>query len=353
MDETKTPDQACARCGEHSTKLMKCSRCLNVQYCNADCQKQAWKEGHKAVCQGGEESSGPKIEASEEERMMIDTFGQAKKLMESNDLHLAIETFQAVIAISKELLTRESITGIPEKVLGIKLIQSKSFRNLGMILIESDPQGARTYLDSALRIVQKLKALPEGQRHPELPLDEAEALDNLGMLALLRGDLLGALASYSRSLKLLEGLRHGAGLVVAYGNLGLVLYRLERLPAAQQMFDRQVLLARTNPAYGKYLAAGLNNSGICDVRRRDVVEAAGKFVQALIHARTARDAEQERVALVNILNNSVDPAKSALYLGQLQRLEAERRGRAAQAACRVCAGPLETRVVHVVPACLH
>lgn len=30
--------------------LKKCSRCLKVAYCSVDCQKEHWRNGHKAVC---------------------------------------------------------------------------------------------------------------------------------------------------------------------------------------------------------------------------------------------------------------------------------------------------------------
>ena len=36
-----------ARCGR---ALKGCSKCHAVWYCGPDCQKKAWKAGHKAVC---------------------------------------------------------------------------------------------------------------------------------------------------------------------------------------------------------------------------------------------------------------------------------------------------------------
>ena len=39
---------SCAQCGQHGVSL-KCSRCLQVSYCGAECQKVAWK-GHKKSC---------------------------------------------------------------------------------------------------------------------------------------------------------------------------------------------------------------------------------------------------------------------------------------------------------------
>jgi len=41
--------QKCSFCGTASSTLQKCSRCLEVQYCNSDCQKKHWKD-HKAPC---------------------------------------------------------------------------------------------------------------------------------------------------------------------------------------------------------------------------------------------------------------------------------------------------------------
>ena len=39
----------CEACGqENATKC--CSRCREACYCSSACQKQHWKEGHKAEC---------------------------------------------------------------------------------------------------------------------------------------------------------------------------------------------------------------------------------------------------------------------------------------------------------------
>ena len=39
----------CSHCGKKGVALKKCSRCMQVSYCGAECQKAAWK-GHKGSC---------------------------------------------------------------------------------------------------------------------------------------------------------------------------------------------------------------------------------------------------------------------------------------------------------------
>ena len=40
---------SCAKCGKGSEDLRRCTRCINVAYCNRDCQVAHWKE-HKKIC---------------------------------------------------------------------------------------------------------------------------------------------------------------------------------------------------------------------------------------------------------------------------------------------------------------
>lgn len=43
----------CGRCGRGATgKLQTCSRCKSINYCSALCQREDWKMGHKADCNG-------------------------------------------------------------------------------------------------------------------------------------------------------------------------------------------------------------------------------------------------------------------------------------------------------------
>ena len=41
---------SCAHCGTQSVKLQRCSVCLDVSYCGAECQQAGWK-GHKQTCE--------------------------------------------------------------------------------------------------------------------------------------------------------------------------------------------------------------------------------------------------------------------------------------------------------------
>ena len=45
-----TTTRVCDECGER-VALHKCSRCKRARYCSAECQREAWRGGHKAVCQ--------------------------------------------------------------------------------------------------------------------------------------------------------------------------------------------------------------------------------------------------------------------------------------------------------------
>ena len=40
---------ACNKCGDKSNKQKKCSRCLSVYYCSAECQRSSWST-HKSTC---------------------------------------------------------------------------------------------------------------------------------------------------------------------------------------------------------------------------------------------------------------------------------------------------------------
>ena len=41
----------CSSCDHRETKFpLKCSRCLSAYYCNINCQKKHWKNGHKEEC---------------------------------------------------------------------------------------------------------------------------------------------------------------------------------------------------------------------------------------------------------------------------------------------------------------
>lgn len=42
-------EDECDTCGKKSDTLLRCGRCRRVRYCNAECQKKAWKM-HKQAC---------------------------------------------------------------------------------------------------------------------------------------------------------------------------------------------------------------------------------------------------------------------------------------------------------------
>ncbi|KAJ1477722.1 hypothetical protein T484DRAFT_1820172 [Baffinella frigidus] len=41
---------SCSHCGKQGVALKRCARCLETSYCGAECQKAAWKGGHKMAC---------------------------------------------------------------------------------------------------------------------------------------------------------------------------------------------------------------------------------------------------------------------------------------------------------------
>ena len=43
-------DDICAHCGKEGVELKRCSRCKQVSYCGAECQKAGWKQ-HKETCE--------------------------------------------------------------------------------------------------------------------------------------------------------------------------------------------------------------------------------------------------------------------------------------------------------------
>ena len=40
---------SCHACGKTDGDLLRCSRCKNAWFCNRDCQRRAWKQGHKGA----------------------------------------------------------------------------------------------------------------------------------------------------------------------------------------------------------------------------------------------------------------------------------------------------------------
>ena len=49
-DIEKKTKRLCFHCGKNGVKIRQCSRCRTVNYCSKQCQKAAWKSGHKEAC---------------------------------------------------------------------------------------------------------------------------------------------------------------------------------------------------------------------------------------------------------------------------------------------------------------
>jgi len=54
MAEVAAPALKCEQCGLSEGQLLRCSRCKNAWYCNAECQKSAWAV-HKKLCKKAQE----------------------------------------------------------------------------------------------------------------------------------------------------------------------------------------------------------------------------------------------------------------------------------------------------------
>lgn len=71
---SESSGRSCASCASVEVRLLQCSRCRSVWYCNKDCQKAHWKT-HKSSCtpiaQGAQDSSNPE---DEEDWVDEDTF---------------------------------------------------------------------------------------------------------------------------------------------------------------------------------------------------------------------------------------------------------------------------------------
>ena len=44
----------CGYCGKIPEKPMKCAKCMQVTYCDKECQTRDWKQGHKKKCKAKE-----------------------------------------------------------------------------------------------------------------------------------------------------------------------------------------------------------------------------------------------------------------------------------------------------------
>jgi hypothetical protein len=46
--------QTCGACKREAAGLQRCARCKQAFYCNQECQRAAWRAGHKLECLAGE-----------------------------------------------------------------------------------------------------------------------------------------------------------------------------------------------------------------------------------------------------------------------------------------------------------
>ena len=46
----RSEESACSQCGARGHGFQQCARCQAARYCSKECQKAAWKQGHKEAC---------------------------------------------------------------------------------------------------------------------------------------------------------------------------------------------------------------------------------------------------------------------------------------------------------------
>ncbi|KAI8465520.1 MAG: hypothetical protein J3K34DRAFT_525316 [Monoraphidium minutum] len=58
LERAEAEGRVCGACGALGGRLLHCTRCASVRYCNVACQQRHWREGHKQASGGPSGSSG-------------------------------------------------------------------------------------------------------------------------------------------------------------------------------------------------------------------------------------------------------------------------------------------------------
>jgi len=133
------------------------------------------------------------------------------------------------------------------------------------------------------------------ERGKSLPLDQAEAHNNVGVVLYKKGDIESSSMEFDRAIKVLK--THAA----AWNNRGCVLYRMDRMREAVACFDESVVISPTTVA--------ANNKGFSQLTLDSLPEALASFEQSLKMGETA-DAYNIR-GIVLLRMGKTDEAKAS------------------------------------------
>lgn len=154
----------------------------------------------------------------------------------------------------------------------------------------------RGHLREGRAWMERLAALPEAPRHPELL---ARVLHGLGTLANNLGDNQRALEKLEESLALYREMGDRAGLAVQLNNLAWVAAEVSELERARELSEEALRLHRElSDRRGEALA--LNNLGWVAIYRAEYPEARSLFARSLALRRELGDRRGTAFALANL-----------------------------------------------------
>ena len=102
----------CSHCGKQDVSLKKCGRCKQASYCGAECQKGAWKAGHKTVCLPLQEVMELVIAAYESSnwRGVLKWENRIEEIIATED-DICVEAFLDSFASARKMMSAETGDG--------------------------------------------------------------------------------------------------------------------------------------------------------------------------------------------------------------------------------------------------
>jgi len=178
---------SCAHCGTQGVKLKRCSVCLDVSYCGAECQKAGWK-GHKQTC--------------ELPLPLAEVYQKVGEAHESND-------WRGVLTWEGRM--EELVAGLPAASVNYLLHVFARAHELGL-----ESTGSSDHALSAIGLEERrVELLGKMERFR----DQGAALCSIAKHLLSVDKRLEAEKSFQRARRL--GSQHGFGLVESEACLGL------------------------------------------------------------------------------------------------------------------------------------